>query len=102
VGIAMEKLLSIDELSEILGVTKATIYSWTYRNKIPHIKLSKRLLKFRRNDIEAWITKRAVSADTPFLVQEDKKHKRSRTFSNLNDDFIEKVIRNAKDGVLRL
>jgi excisionase family DNA binding protein len=98
----MEKLLSVDELSEILGVTKATIYSWTSRNKIPHIKLSKRLLKFRKNDIEAWIARRAVSADTPFLVKEDKKRKRSKTSLNLHDDFIEKIIRNAKDEALRL
>jgi len=97
----MEKLLNIDELSEILGVTKSTIYSWTSQNKIPHIKLSKRLLKFRENDIEAWIGRRAVSADTSFLVQEDEKRKRSRTSLNLHDDFIEKIIRNAKKRVLR-
>lgn len=98
----MEKLLSIDELSEILGVTKSTIYSWTSRNKIPHIKLSKRLLKFRKNDIEAWIAKKAITADTPFLVQQDKKRKKFRTSLNLHDDFIEKIIRNAKDGALRI
>ena len=101
-GIAIEKLLSVDEVSEMLGVTKATIYSWTSRNKIPHIKLSKRLLKFRKNDIEAWIAKRAVGADTPFSVQEDKRRKRFRTSLNLQDDFIEKIIRNAKDKVLRI
>ncbi len=97
----MDKLLSVDELSKFLGVTKATIYSWTSRNKIPHIKLSKRLLKFRRNDIEAWIAKRAISADTSFLVQEGKKRKRSGTSLNPHDDFIEQIIREAKDGVLR-
>jgi excisionase family DNA binding protein len=101
-GIAIEKLLSVDEVSEMLGVTKATIYSWTSRNKIPHIKLSKRLLKFSKNDIEAWIAKRAISADTSFLVQEDKRRKRSRASSNLHSDSIEKIIRNAKDGVLGL
>ena len=51
----MEKLLDIDDVSEMLGVTKATIYSWTSQNKIPHIKLSKRLLKFREREIMAWI-----------------------------------------------
>jgi excisionase family DNA binding protein len=100
--IVMEKLLSVDELSKFLGVTKATIYSWTSRNKIPHIKLSKRLLKFRANDIEAWIAKRAISTDTSFLVQEGKKRKRSRTSLKMHDDFIEKIIRNAKGDVVRL
>ena len=51
----MEKLLDIDDVSEMLGVTKATIYSWTSQNKIPHIKLSKRLLKFREREIMAWV-----------------------------------------------
>jgi predicted DNA-binding transcriptional regulator AlpA len=34
----MERLLDIDDLSEKLRVKKSTIYSWTSRKRIPHIK----------------------------------------------------------------
>lgn len=94
----MDKLLSIDDLTEILGVTKATIYSWTSQNKIPHIKLSKRLLKFRENEIMDWISKKSVNSDTP------ASNKRNRRYigrsSNQSDDGIERIIRNAKEEIL--
>lgn len=96
----MERLLNIDELSEMLGVTKATIYSWTSQNKIPHIKLSKRLLKFREEDIMEWIAKRSVNGDTTQLYSENKKRRNPRASINLHDECIERFVRNAKEEVL--
>jgi len=89
--------LDIDDVSEMLGVTKATIYSWTSQNKIPHIKLSKRLLKFRGTEIMAWIAARSVSTDTCTPPERDGSSKMPLDES---DDFIERIIRNAKDQVL--
>lgn len=93
----MEKLLDIDDVSEMLGVTKATIYSWTSQNKIPHIKLSKRLLKFRELDIMAWIAARSVSMDTCIPPERVQISKRSVSEP---DDFIERIINTAKEEVL--
>ena len=94
----MEKLLNTDELAEILGVTKATIYSWTSQNKIPHVKLTKRLLKFREQEIMDWISQKSVRADAPSAGR------RSRHYvgpsSNLSEDSIERIVRNAKAEVL--
>ena len=44
------KLLTINDLSEVLGIPKATIYCWTSSNKIPHIKIGKHL-KFILSDV---------------------------------------------------
>jgi excisionase family DNA binding protein len=96
----MEKLLNIDELSEILGVTIATIYSWTSRNKIPHIKLSKRLLKFMEKEIMDWIAEKSVNADISPVSKKNKNGKCTRPSSNLHDDCIERIIRNAKEKIL--
>jgi excisionase family DNA binding protein len=93
----MEKLLSVDELSEMLGVTKATIYSWTSQNKIPHVKLSKRLLKFREKEIIDWITKKSINAESSAV---DKHNSQPRPSSNLWADSIERIIRNAKEEIL--
>lgn len=90
----MDKLLDVSELSEILGVTKATIYSWTSQNKIPHIKLSKRLLKFRKDEITDWIAKRSVNADTIPLVR------RKNPIASSPDSFIERIINKSKDDIL--
>lgn len=93
----MEKLLDIDDVSEMLGVTKATIYSWTSQNKIPHIKLSKRILKFREDEIKLWLTAKSVSTDTASPPEQFRKSDVS-----LSDpgDFIERIISNAKQEVL--
>ncbi len=91
----MYKLLNIDELAEMLGVTKATIYSWTSQNKIPHIKLSKRLLKFREDEILKWIEDRSVRQGPE--VQE---RKRMKKFQRLNDDRVKEIVETAKREVL--
>ncbi len=96
----MERLLDVNELSEMLGVTKATIYSRTFQNKIPHIKLSKRLLRFREEDIRNWIASKAVNTDSTQPRPENGKRKRLKTNHNLSDNFIEKIVRDAKKEVL--
>lgn len=96
----MEKLLDIVELSEMLGVTKSTIYSWTSRNKIPHIKLSKRLLKFREEDILSWIAERSVSVEATRQKQEVRKYENKKSGINSNDESIERIVRNAREKIL--
>ncbi len=97
----MERLLDIEELSEILGVTKATIYSWTSQNKIPHIKLSRRLLKFRKGEIMEWIKQKSVSADVNCSLRKKENKKRSGASLNIHDDHIEKIIKNAKEQAFK-
>lgn len=92
--------MNIDELSEILGVTRATIYSWTSQNKIPYIKLSKRLLKFREKEIMDWIAEKSVNADISPVSKKNKNGNCTRPSSNLYDDCIERIIRNAKEKIL--
>jgi excisionase family DNA binding protein len=96
----MERLLDIGEVSEMLGVTKATIYSWTSKNKIPHVKLSKRLLKFKEQEIRDWIAGKTVTVNSTRLAEKGKTHTRTTTPRQLGGDDIESIIRNAKEEVL--
>ena len=50
----MERLLTIDQVSEILQVKKATIYSWTFTHKIPFVKVNG-ALRFRESEISQWV-----------------------------------------------
>lgn len=84
----------------MLVVTKATIYSWTSQNKIPHIKLSKRLLKFREHDIMAWIEKKSVHAELQISERFRNRPKSSKKILSLEKEQIEKMIENAKKEVL--
>ena len=49
------ELLTIDEVVEIVGVTKSTVYSWMEKNLFPKgAKLGPKLRRWRRDEIENW------------------------------------------------
>jgi len=50
----MEKLLTPENVCEILGIEKSTLYSWTRRELIPHVKVNG-LLRFREAEIAKWL-----------------------------------------------
>ena len=52
----MEKLLSPRELAELTGLKLSTIYSLSYKRRLPTIKLGNRL-RFKSKDVAAWIAK---------------------------------------------
>lgn len=70
----MEKLLTIDEVSEILHLSKSTLYDYVHRNKIPYVKLFK-AVRFRPSAIEKWISRQVV--------------RQRRNRETIADDFID-------------
>lgn len=59
----MEQLLTPIEIAEKLGVKLSTVYSWTHKGLIPHIKL-RRHLRFNEKEINRWLAKRTKKAGT--------------------------------------
>lgn len=52
----MDKLLTIEQVAEILQVGKKTIYQWRYKGLIPYIKIGGgKFLRFSEGDITDWI-----------------------------------------------
>lgn len=96
----MEKLLGTNEVAMMLGITKATLYSWTCRNLIPCIKLSGRVLRFRESDILEWIADKAVRPQTAETSQSTR-IKRVRSRPPKADDDIQRLVNNAKKDILK-
>ena len=44
----------VTEAAEFLGIKKSTLYEWIVQKKVPHYKVG-RLVKFKREDLEAWL-----------------------------------------------
>jgi excisionase family DNA binding protein len=57
-----KQLLDTTEASEFLGIKKNTLYEWIIQKKVPHVKVG-RLVKFRKADLEEWLTKRTQDVD---------------------------------------
>lgn len=50
-----KEVLTSDEASRYLGVSKSCLYKWTMERKIPHYKSpTGKLCFFNRREIEAW------------------------------------------------
>lgn len=57
-----KQLLDTKEVSELLGISRSTLYEWIIQKKIPCIKVG-RLVKFKKSDLEEWIRKRTQNEE---------------------------------------
>ncbi len=55
---ALDRLLTVGELAEYLGVPVATIYAWRYRREGPPGFRVGKHLRYRSRDVETWIDHR--------------------------------------------
>ena len=53
------RLLNVEELSELTGLSKNTIYCWVSQRRIPFVKVG-RLTKFDLQKIDQWIEENSV------------------------------------------
>ena len=49
-----DRLLTAEDVAELMRVTRAWVYAETRRNAIPHLRLG-RYVRYRRSAIEAWM-----------------------------------------------
>lgn len=54
----LDRLLSVDDLADYLGIPVATIYTWRHRGHGPPGFRVGRHLRFRTSDVAHWITQR--------------------------------------------
>ncbi|MEE8485323.1 MAG: helix-turn-helix domain-containing protein [Acidimicrobiia bacterium] len=55
---SLDRLLTVEDFAEYLGVPVATIYAWRYHHQGPPGFRVGRHLRFRWSDVEAWIEDR--------------------------------------------
>lgn len=66
---SMEKLLTVHEISNFLGVKPSTVRKWVHLGFIPHVKLG-RAVRFEKRKIEDWVSDLSQEGRpnrTPFL-----------------------------------
>lgn len=50
-----KKYVSADFVAEYFNVSRRTIEGWTYKNKIPSVKINGKLVRYDLEKIEQWI-----------------------------------------------
>ena len=50
-------LLDIEDVAALTGFSVGTLYHWVSQRRIPVVRFSRRCIRFRRSDLDAWIQK---------------------------------------------
>lgn len=57
-------LLTARELADVLGVVPETVLRWKRRGDLPAVHLPGGAVRFRRDEFDAWLERRATGAPT--------------------------------------
>lgn len=60
-----DDLITASEVAAILGVPAATVRSWTCRGQLPAYRISDRLTRYSKSEIEQWIAARRIGTAAP-------------------------------------
>ena len=58
--------LNYSQAAALLGVPKGTLYALVHQNRVPHIRLGKRFVRFDEERLRAWMREHRVE---PLQVQ---------------------------------
>jgi len=53
----MERLLTIEDVCDLLQVSKSLVYKWVHYQFIPHLKIGTKV-RFKQSQIENWLKRR--------------------------------------------
>ncbi len=57
------KLLTYQQAAEFLNLPRGSLYSLVYLKKIPHVRLSPRVVRFDQAELDAWLEHRSVAVE---------------------------------------
>jgi len=55
--VKMEKLLTIQDVCDLLQVSKSLVYKWVHYRFIPHLKIGTKV-RFKKSQLEVWLKRR--------------------------------------------
>jgi len=58
----MSRILTPADICRRYGISSSTLYQWTSKNLIPHLKI-RGLLRFREAEIDQWEQKSSISPE---------------------------------------
>ncbi|MCO6359039.1 helix-turn-helix domain-containing protein [Roseivirga pacifica] len=70
-----KEVITVDELSDYLAISKSAIYKMTSSNVIPHYKPTGKLLYFKKSEIVEWVSKSRIKTMDE-IEQEAENHLR--------------------------
>jgi predicted DNA-binding transcriptional regulator AlpA len=58
------RLLTAEDVAEVTGLSVETLAQWrSQRRGIPFLKISRNVVRYRQNDLDAWLSERIVRVE---------------------------------------
>lgn len=61
----MTPILTYPQAAEFLGIPVGSLYALVNRKEISHLRLGKRWVRFRQDDLIKWLNEKSVSVNRP-------------------------------------
>jgi excisionase family DNA binding protein len=71
-ALAPDRLLTPRQLAEYIGVSPKQVYRWVESASIPHFRISPRVIRFRLEDVEAWLLE--LRCDAGAAARKEDRH----------------------------
>jgi excisionase family DNA binding protein len=68
-----DRWLSVDEISDYLGVAKDTIYTWVTSKGMPGHKVG-RFWKFKKEDVDTWVREGGAAASSNYFDNKEPRN----------------------------
>jgi excisionase family DNA binding protein len=62
---ALGEFVTYEQASELTGLPVGTLYALVHHKRIPHLRLSRRLVRFSRASLLAWLEAHRVDGQEP-------------------------------------
>lgn len=95
----LEKLLTVHEVSEILGITVPGVYGLVFKKKLPAVKISRRLLRFSPKAIAIFIASKSQEAQESLPKSAIRRVKSKN--GHVLGAYVDSIVERARKEVLR-
>ncbi|MBI4691284.1 MAG: helix-turn-helix domain-containing protein [Nitrospirae bacterium] len=99
-AIKLERLLKVEEVAGMLGYSLQGVYHLVFLKKLPCVKISKWALRFRREDIEAWVQSKSQDVEDQVRISPTV-HRSPGRPRNINKQYVDGILNTAKREVLK-
>lgn len=55
-----DELLTYDQAAKLVNLKLGTLYALVSQKRVPHVRLGRRLVRFSRSELTAWLQQHAV------------------------------------------
>jgi excisionase family DNA binding protein len=78
----MERLLTVNELSKLLGIAPGSVYHWLSAGRLPCIRFSARCVRFRESDIAKLVDELGSGSPDSEALRAPGQHQPNRSLKN--------------------